>query len=118
MPLLQVFIVLIVVGVLLWLVNSFIPMQRTIKSTLNAMAIIVAALVPPVDALIQAEKTPRFFLFNGFLAQRYRFCRLRGVCRDCGHTSQATVTAVTVTLMGFDLNGGQLGISDVSVPSR
>ena len=29
-------LVLIVVGVLLWLVNTFIPMQRTIKSILNA----------------------------------------------------------------------------------
>lgn len=44
MPLLQVLIVLIVVGVLLWLVNSFIPMQRTIKSILNAVVIIVVVL--------------------------------------------------------------------------
>ncbi len=44
MPLLQVFIVLIVVGVLLWLVNSFIPMQRTIKFILNAVVIIVVVL--------------------------------------------------------------------------
>jgi hypothetical protein len=29
--------VLIVVGVLLWLVNSFMPMQGTIKSILNAV---------------------------------------------------------------------------------
>lgn len=44
MPLLQVVIVLIVVGVLLWLVNSFIPMQRTIKSILNAIVIIAVVL--------------------------------------------------------------------------
>jgi formate hydrogenlyase subunit 4 len=44
MPLLQVLTVLIVVGVLLWLVNSFIPMQRTIKSILNAVVIIVVVL--------------------------------------------------------------------------
>jgi hypothetical protein len=36
MPLLQVVEVLIVVGLLLWLVNRFIPMQGTIKSVLNA----------------------------------------------------------------------------------
>jgi cation transporter-like permease len=36
--------VLIVVGVLLWLVNRFIPMQGTIKSILNAVVVIVVVL--------------------------------------------------------------------------
>ena len=40
MPLLQVITVLIVVGVLLWLVNRFIPMQGTIKSILNGVVVI------------------------------------------------------------------------------
>jgi hypothetical protein len=44
MPLLQILIVLIVVGVLLWLVNSYIPMQGTIKSILNAVVVIVVVL--------------------------------------------------------------------------
>jgi hypothetical protein len=44
MPLLQILMVLIVVGVLLWLVNRFIPMQGTIKSILNAVVIICAVL--------------------------------------------------------------------------
>jgi hypothetical protein len=44
MPLLQILIVLIVVGFLLWLVNRFIPMQRTMKSMLNVVAIICVAL--------------------------------------------------------------------------
>ena len=44
MPLLQILIVLIVVGVLLWLVNSFIPMQGTIKSILNAVVVIAVVL--------------------------------------------------------------------------
>ena len=44
MPLLQVVMVLIVVGVLLWLVNRFIPMQGTIKSILNAVVIIAVVL--------------------------------------------------------------------------
>ena len=35
MPLIQVLEVLIVVGVFLWLVNRFIPMQASIKSILN-----------------------------------------------------------------------------------
>jgi hypothetical protein len=33
--------VLIIVGVLLWLVNRFIPMARSIKSILNAVVVIV-----------------------------------------------------------------------------
>ena len=44
MPLLQIVMVLIVVGVLLWLVNSFIPMQGTIKSILNAIVVIAVVL--------------------------------------------------------------------------
>jgi hypothetical protein len=44
MPLIQILIVLIVVGVLLWLVNSFIPMQGTIKSILNAVVVIAVVL--------------------------------------------------------------------------
>ena len=41
MPLLQVALSLIVVGVLLGLVNSFIPMAQSIKSILNAVVVIV-----------------------------------------------------------------------------
>ena len=44
MPLLHVVVVLIVVGVLLWLVNSFIPMAGTIKSILNAVVVICVIL--------------------------------------------------------------------------
>ena len=44
MPLLQVLLILVVVGVLLWLVNSFIPMQGTIKSILNAIVVIAVVV--------------------------------------------------------------------------
>jgi hypothetical protein len=40
MPLLTILIVLIVAGVLLWLVNNYIPMERTIKNILNAVVVI------------------------------------------------------------------------------
>ena len=43
-PLIQVLLTLIVVGVLLWLVNRFIPMQSTIKSILNGIVVIVIVL--------------------------------------------------------------------------
>jgi hypothetical protein len=44
MPLLSILIALVVVGVLLWLVNRFIPMQGTIKSILNAVVVICVVL--------------------------------------------------------------------------
>jgi hypothetical protein len=40
MPLLQLVIVLVVVGVILWVINSYIPMQSTIKKILNAVVVI------------------------------------------------------------------------------
>ena len=43
-PLIQVLLTLIVVGVLLWLVNRFIPMQSTIKGILNGIVVIVVVL--------------------------------------------------------------------------
>jgi hypothetical protein len=44
MPLLQVIVTLIVVGILLWLINRFIPMAGSIKSILNAVVVIVVVL--------------------------------------------------------------------------
>ena len=44
MPLIQVLMVLIVVGVVLWLINRFIPMQGTIKSILNGVVVIAVVL--------------------------------------------------------------------------
>jgi hypothetical protein len=44
MPLVSVVLTLIVVGVLLWLVNRFIPMAGSIKSILNAVVVICVVL--------------------------------------------------------------------------
>jgi hypothetical protein len=43
-PLLQILIVLVVIGVLLWLVNNFIPMQGSIKSIFNGVVVIATVL--------------------------------------------------------------------------
>ena len=40
MSLLTIIIVLVVVGVALWLINSFIPMQPSIKKILNVVVVI------------------------------------------------------------------------------
>jgi hypothetical protein len=44
MPLVTVVLTLVVVGVLLWLVNRFIPMQGSIKGILNAVVTIVVVI--------------------------------------------------------------------------
>jgi hypothetical protein len=44
MPLIELLEILIVVGVLLWLVNRFVPMQGSIKSILNGVVVIAVVL--------------------------------------------------------------------------
>jgi hypothetical protein len=44
MPLLNVVLTLVVVGVLLWLINTYIPMQGTIKSILNIVVVVAVVL--------------------------------------------------------------------------
>jgi hypothetical protein len=41
MPLIEIVVVLIIVGVILWLINTYIPMASPIKSLLNAVVVIV-----------------------------------------------------------------------------
>ena len=44
MPLINVVLTLIVVGVVLWLINAYIPMQATIKKILNIVVVVVVVL--------------------------------------------------------------------------
>ena len=44
MPLINVVVVLIVVGVLLWLVNTYIPMDGKIRQILNAVVVIAVVI--------------------------------------------------------------------------
>jgi hypothetical protein len=44
MDIMQIIILLVVVGVLLWLVNNYIPMDGKIKSILNAVVVIGVVL--------------------------------------------------------------------------
>jgi hypothetical protein len=44
MSLVSLVVVLIVVGVLLWLVNTYIPMDGKIKSILNAVVVIAVVI--------------------------------------------------------------------------
>jgi len=44
MPLIPILVTLIVAGVLLWLVNAYIPMDEKIKNILNVVVIIIVVL--------------------------------------------------------------------------
>ncbi|ABS63136.1 MULTISPECIES: Thivi_2564 family membrane protein [Parvibaculum] len=44
MPLLNLIVILIVIGVLLWLVNTYIPMDSKIKSILNIVVVVAVVI--------------------------------------------------------------------------
>lgn len=44
MSLLTILVVLIVAGLLLWLVNNYIPMDRKIKTILNVVVVIIVII--------------------------------------------------------------------------
>jgi hypothetical protein len=44
MPLLTILIVLIVAGLILWLVNTYIPMDHKIKTIFNVVVVIVVII--------------------------------------------------------------------------
>jgi membrane-bound ClpP family serine protease len=62
MPIVTIVIILIVVGVLLWLINAYIPMQSTIKTILNVVVVICV-----IVWLLQ-----EFDLFNGMMNMHAR----------------------------------------------
>lgn len=59
MSLISLLLTLIVVGVLLWLINRFIPMQSTIKTIINIIVVGVVILwllslfgiIEPIDSI-------------------------------------------------------------------
>jgi len=44
MPLVNIVIALVVVGVALWLINTFIPMASSIKTILNVVVVVAVAI--------------------------------------------------------------------------
>jgi hypothetical protein len=44
MPLLNLIVVLVVVGLALWAINSYIPMQSTMKQILNVVVVIAVII--------------------------------------------------------------------------
>lgn len=44
MPILYIVLILVVVGVLLWLVNNYIPMASSIKTIINIVVVIAVVI--------------------------------------------------------------------------
>jgi len=44
MPLINLIIILVVVGVILWTINAYIPMQSNIKKILNVVVVIAVII--------------------------------------------------------------------------
>ena len=44
MPLVSVIVVLIVLGVVLWLINTYVPMQPPIKTIINVIVVLILCL--------------------------------------------------------------------------
>ena len=44
MPLVELVLILIIVGILLWLINTFIPMDKKIKKIINAVVVIAVVI--------------------------------------------------------------------------
>ena len=44
MPLIQLVIILVVIGVIMWLINTYVPMQGAIRKILNVVVVIAVIL--------------------------------------------------------------------------
>ena len=61
MPLIQVVLLLIIVGVVLWLINQYVPMAASIKSILNAV-IFIAVIVWLLNVFGLLSTNPRLHI--------------------------------------------------------
>jgi vacuolar-type H+-ATPase subunit I/STV1 len=61
MPLIQIVLLLIIVGVILWLINQYIPMAASIKSILNAV-VVIAVIVWLLNVFGLLSSSTKFHL--------------------------------------------------------
>ncbi len=61
MPLIQIVLLLIIVGVVLWLINQYIPMAASIKSILNAV-VVIAVIIWLLNVFGFLSGNPKFSL--------------------------------------------------------
>lgn len=64
MPILSVMLTLLVIGVILWLINTYIPMDGKIKNILNIAVVVITVLwllsLTGILANISNVEMPRF----------------------------------------------------------
>jgi hypothetical protein len=61
MPLIQVVLLLIIVGVVLWLINQYVPMAVSIRSILNAV-VVIAVIVWLLNVFGLLSANPRLHI--------------------------------------------------------
>jgi hypothetical protein len=61
MPLIQIVLLLIIVGVVLSLINQYIPMAASIKSILNAF-VVIAVIIWLLNVFGLLSSSPKFHL--------------------------------------------------------
>ncbi len=61
MPLIQILVLLIIVGVVLFLINQYIPMAASIKSILNAV-VVIAVIVWLLNVFGLLSSHPRLHI--------------------------------------------------------
>lgn len=64
MPILTILIVIVVTGVVLWLINTYVPMDRKIKNILNAVVVIILVIwLLRVFGVLDSLKSVRVWSF-------------------------------------------------------
>jgi len=61
MPLIQIVLLLIIAGVVLWLINQYVPMAASIKSILNAV-VVVAVIIWLLNVFGLLSTNPKIHL--------------------------------------------------------
>jgi predicted membrane protein len=61
MPLIQIVLLLIIAGVVLWLINQYVPMAASIKSILNAV-VVVAVIIWLLNGFGLLSTNPKIHL--------------------------------------------------------
>jgi predicted membrane protein len=61
MPLIQIVLLLIIAGVVLWLINQYVPMEASIKSILNPV-VVVAVIIWLLNGFGLLSTNPKIHL--------------------------------------------------------
>jgi len=61
MPLIQIVLLLIIAGIVLWLINQYVPMAASIKSILNAV-VVVAVIIWLLNGFGLLSTNPKIHL--------------------------------------------------------